>query len=41
LTSGDAAQANRVMTAALATDRLDIAAVRRTAGPNCGEETPP
>ncbi len=34
LTSGDAGQANRVMKAVLAMDKLDIAAVRRAAGPN-------
>jgi hypothetical protein len=34
LTSGDADQANRVMKAILAIDKLDIAAVRRAAGPN-------
>ena len=34
LTSGDAEQANRVMKAVLAMGKLDIAAVRRAAGPN-------
>jgi predicted 3-demethylubiquinone-9 3-methyltransferase (glyoxalase superfamily) len=34
LTSGDAGQANRVMRAVLAMGKLDIAAVRRAAGPN-------
>ena len=34
LTSGDAGQANRVMKAVLAMSKLDIAAVRRAAGPN-------
>ena len=34
LTGGDAGQANRVMKAVLAMDKLDIAAIRRAAGPN-------
>ena len=34
LTSGDVDQANRVMKAVLAMGKLDIAAVRRAAGPN-------
>ncbi len=34
LTSGDAEQANRVMKAVLAMGKLDIAAIRRAAGPN-------
>ena len=34
LTGGNAEQANRVMKAVLAMDKLDIAAVRRAAGPN-------
>jgi hypothetical protein len=34
LTGGNAERANRVMKAALATDRLDIAAIRRAAGPD-------
>lgn len=37
LTNGDAEQANHVMKAVLAMDKLDVAAVRKAAGPS--EET--